>query len=72
MGRQHDCTIVLADPNVSRHHAEVRPAGDGFAVHDLGSTNGTLVNGTKIAGPHQLVDGDEVRLGNTAMHFEAS
>jgi hypothetical protein len=72
IGRQHDCTIVLADPNVSRHHAEVRPAGDGFAVADLGSTNGTRINGERIPGPHQLVDGDEVRCGNTIMHFEAS
>jgi len=72
VGRQHDCTIVLGDPNVSRYHAEIRPAGDGFSVVDLGSTNGTKVNGTKIAAPHQLLDGDEVRFGNTVMHFEAS
>jgi pSer/pThr/pTyr-binding forkhead associated (FHA) protein len=62
---------VLADPNVSRHHAEVRPAGDGFVVVDLGSTNGTRVNGAKVA-EHLLVDGDEVRFGNTVVHFEAS
>ncbi len=72
IGRQHDCTIVLGDPNVSRHHADVRPTGTGFEVVDLGSTNGTSVNGTKIAGPQLLADGDEVRFGNTAMHFEAS
>ncbi|MCZ7627602.1 MAG: FHA domain-containing protein [Microthrixaceae bacterium] len=72
IGRQHDCTVVLADPNVSRRHAEVVPAGSGFAVADLGSTNGTSVNGTKISGSRQLVDGDEVRFGNTVMHFEAS
>ncbi len=72
VGRQHDCTVVLADPNVSRRHAEVGPSGSGFAVTDLGSTNGTAVNGTKISGSRQLVDGDEVRFGNTVMHFEAS
>lgn len=72
IGRQHDCTVVLADPNVSRRHAEVCPAGDGFAVVDLGSTNGTKVNGTRISGSRPLVDGDEVRFGNTVMHFEAS
>lgn len=72
IGRQHDCTVVLADPNVSRRHAEVAPSGTGFAVADLGSTNGTSVNGTKISGSRQLVDGDEVRFGNTVMHFEAS
>ena len=72
VGRQHDCTIVLADPNVSRMHAEFRPAGDGFCVVDLGSTNGTSVNGTKITAPQQLADGDEVRFGNTVVSFEAS
>ena len=72
IGRHHESIVVLADPNVSRHHAEVAPSGDGFAVTDLGSTNGTRVNGTKIVGPHQLADGDEVRFGNTTMTFQAS
>src|SRR3712207_8041926 len=45
-----DCDIVLSDPNVSRHHAEVRPSGDGFEVADLGSTNGTRVNGVTVTG----------------------
>lgn len=71
IGRQNDCTIVLADPNVSRHHAEVRPAADGFAIVDLGSTNGTKVNGERII-EHQLRDGDELMCGNTVMYFEAS
>lgn len=71
VGRQAECTIVLADPNVSRFHAEVRPAGDGFVVADLGSTNGTKVNGVRVA-EHELRDGDEIRFGNTAVRFEAS
>ena len=71
VGRQNDCTIVLGDPNVSRHHAEVRPSGDGFIVADLGSTNGTKVNGSRVA-EQQLSDGDEVTFGNTVMHFQAS
>ena len=71
VGRANDCTIVLADPNVSRRHAEVRPSGDGFVVVDLGSTNGTKVNDTRVA-EQQLRDGDEVRFGNTVMHFQAS
>lgn len=71
IGRANDCTIVLADPNVSRHHAEVRPAGDGFVVVDQGSTNGTKVNDVRVA-EHQLSDGDEVRFGNTVMQFQAS
>lgn len=71
VGRANDCTIVLGDPNVSRHHAEIRPAGDGFLVVDLGSTNGTKINGAKV-GQHLLRDGDEVCFGNTVMNFEAS
>lgn len=71
VGRHADSTIVLADPNVSRHHAEVRPSGDGFVLADLGSTNGSRVNGVRVA-EHHLVDGDELRFGNTVIHFEAS
>jgi len=71
IGRLPESTIVLADPNVSRNHGEVRPRGNGFVVVDLGSTNGTRVNGIRI-GEQELVDGDEVMFGNTRMRFEAS
>ncbi|MBK5224891.1 MAG: FHA domain-containing protein [Acidimicrobiia bacterium] len=71
IGRMPDSTIVLADPNVSRNHAEIRPQGDGYVVTDLGSTNGTRVNGVKIT-EHELHDGDEVVFGNTRMEFTAS
>jgi hypothetical protein len=71
VGRHPDCNLVLADPNVSRNHAEIRPQGDRFAVIDLGSTNGTRVNGVRV--DQQLLDdGDEVSFGNTRMRFEAS
>lgn len=71
IGRSPDATIVLGDPNVSRRHAEIRPAGDGFAVVDLGSTNGTRVNGERIV-ERSLRDRDEVVFGNTVTYFEAS
>jgi hypothetical protein len=71
IGRLPESTIVLADPNVSRNHAEIRPRGTGFAVVDLGSTNGTRVNGIRVT-EQELVDGDEVMFGNTRMRFEAS
>jgi hypothetical protein len=71
IGRNPECTIVLADPNVSRQHAEVRPRGTGFVVIDLGSTNGSKVNGSKVS-EHELVDGDELSFGSTKMRFEAS
>ena len=71
IGRLPDCTIPVNDANVSRRHAEIRPSGDGFVVVDLGSTNGTKVNDARVA-EHQLREGDEVRFGNTVMHFQAS
>ncbi len=70
VGRHPECTIVLGDPNVSRHHAEIRPQGDRFVLVDLASTNGTRVNGTRIT-EQELVDGDELRFGNTIFRFEA-
>jgi pSer/pThr/pTyr-binding forkhead associated (FHA) protein len=62
---------VLADPNVSRNHAEIRPQGDRYAVVDLGSTNGSRVNGVRVSS-QVLNDGDELMFGNTRMRFEAS
>jgi len=72
IGRLPESEIPLADPNVSRNHAQVRPAGAGFEVVDLGSTNGTKVNGMTLTGPHQLVDGDEISVGAATFRFEAS
>ncbi|MCP3856886.1 MAG: DUF3662 domain-containing protein [Actinomycetia bacterium] len=71
IGRLPECTICLADPNVSRHHVEIRPRGMGFQLIDLGSTNGCTVNGVRV-GERDLVDGDQIRMGNTLMIFEAS
>lgn len=71
IGRLPESNIVLADPNVSRSHAEIRPRGAGYVVVDLGSTNGSRVNGVRIT-EHELVDGDEISFGNTRMRFEAS
>jgi glycine/D-amino acid oxidase-like deaminating enzyme len=71
IGRLVDCNIQLHDPNVSRHHAEIQPSGDGYVLADLGSTNGSRVNGMRV-GQHLLVEGDEILIGNTKMTFEAS
>ncbi|MCU1400138.1 MAG: hypothetical protein JWN62_3247 [Acidimicrobiales bacterium] len=72
VGRLPESTISLNDANVSRRHAEFRSAGRNFVVADLGSTNGTKVNGTRIIGEHTLVDGDIVSFGGTHIRFEAS
>jgi hypothetical protein len=71
IGRLPDCAVPLSDPQVSRHHAQVRRGPDGFRVVDLGSTNGTTVNGT-VVGEHLLRDGDEIGVGNTAIRYEES
>lgn len=71
VGRMPDCDITIVDSNVSRRHAEIRPAGDAFVLVDLGSTNGSKVNGVRVA-QRELVDGDEITFGNTRLVFEAS
>jgi hypothetical protein len=71
IGRMPECAVTLSDPQVSRHHAEVRPSGGGFRVFDLGSTNGTLVNGVLVS-EHELDDGDEIVVGNTTIRYEES
>lgn len=72
IGRVSENTIPVADPNVSRRHAEVRPNRNSYVVVDLGSTNGTLVNGTRIHGETVLSDGDIISLGTTYIRFESN
>ena len=72
IGRLSDCTIPLNDQNVSRRHAEIRPGRGAYVVADLGSTNGTMVNGTRIGGEQRLSDGDILSFGSTYVRFEAS
>jgi pSer/pThr/pTyr-binding forkhead associated (FHA) protein len=71
IGRQAECDVVLEDTNVSRRHAEVRRQGDEYVLVDLGSTNGSKVNGTRVK-QQALSDGDEITLGKTLIRFEAS
>ena len=65
IGRQPDCTIVLADPQVSRQHATISYQAGRYIVQDLGSANGTFINERRVAAPQALRDGDQLRLGNT-------
>jgi hypothetical protein len=70
LGRAKDADCVLRDPNVSRHHAELRrlPSGD-WTIADLGSTNGVKVNGRRV-GSTRLSPGDQVTLGTTTFVFD--
>lgn len=72
VGRMSECTVSLNDQNVSRRHAEIRADGSGFVVADLGSTNGTVVNGSRIRGELKLTDGDIIGFGSTYVRFESS
>lgn len=63
LGRAKDCDIVLPERQISRHHARIERDVGGFALRDLGSKNGTFVNGEPVRGqPYRLRDGDEIAL----------
>jgi pSer/pThr/pTyr-binding forkhead associated (FHA) protein len=70
IGRSRQCDIVLSDPNVSRQHAEVRPRGGSWVLIDLGSTNGSRINGRAVEGPEVIRPGDDIELGSTKLRFE--
>jgi hypothetical protein len=68
IGRQADNDLVVVDPGVSRHHAEVINENGTCTLHDLGSTNGTYVNGSVVT-EHALRAGDRISLGSTVVEF---
>jgi translation elongation factor P/translation initiation factor 5A len=69
IGRSSDADVRVDDANVSRRHAEVRRIGDGYSLVDLGSTNGTEVNGQRIQ-ETALMNGDVISVGTTRITFE--
>jgi hypothetical protein len=69
VGRGSDADLTLADPGVSRRHAEVRREGDEVFLVDLGSTNGTSVNGRAVE-RIRLSNGDKINLGRTTIVYE--
>ncbi|MDP1793630.1 MAG: DUF3662 and FHA domain-containing protein [Acidimicrobiales bacterium] len=71
IGRAPECDVEIADSTVSRRHAEVVRDGDAWFVRDLGSSNGTKVNGSGVT-DQMLRDGDEIRLGAVSFRFETS
>ena len=70
MGRSRQCDVTVDDPNVSRNHAEVRPRGGSWVLSDLGSTNGSRLNGRRVEGSEVLKPGDEIEVGTTVLRFE--
>lgn len=73
IGRAPDNQKVLNDPQVSGYHALIRPEGQGFVIMDMGSSNGTWVNGQRLVPkvPRFLNPGDNVRIGNVTFTYEA-
>jgi Protein of unknown function (DUF3662)/FHA domain len=69
IGRLPECAIALDDPNVSRRHAQIRRDGPYAVVVDLGSTNGTKVNGVVVR-EQRLAPGDTITIGTTTLRFE--
>jgi pSer/pThr/pTyr-binding forkhead associated (FHA) protein len=71
VGRSDDNDLPLdADEYASAHHARFEPRRDGVYIEDVGSTNGTFVNGIRLNGGRRLVPGDVVRIGETDLRFE--
>jgi len=69
IGRGRGADVILAEPTISRAHAAIGFEEDGFFVQDLGSTNGTLVNGTREE-KRALEDGDEIQMGKLILRVK--
>ena len=70
IGRSRQSDVVIDDPNVSREHAELRPRGGSWVLTDLGSTNGSVLNGRRIDRPEVVKPGDEIEIGTSVITFE--
>src|SRR5687768_8749989 len=70
LGRHPSNSIQLLDRVVSKEHCRIEARGERFVLRDLGSLNGTYVNGQRVAGERLLSNGDEVTLGNTRLVFQ--
>jgi hypothetical protein len=71
LGRGPEADVLLADSSVSRSHAEFVAGDAGVVIRDVGSSNGTFVNGDRLTGTRELHDGDEVRAGSVILRFAA-
>jgi hypothetical protein len=72
IGREEGLDIILQDPESSRRHSRISWQGGDFVIEDLGSTNGTFVNGVQITAPQILSPGDSIGIGQTALVFQVS
>ncbi|HTU31814.1 MAG TPA: DUF3662 and FHA domain-containing protein [Solirubrobacteraceae bacterium] len=70
LGRSRSSDVMVDDPNVSRAHAEVRAHGSTWVLTDLGSTNGTRLNGRRVTQAEVLGPGDQIEVGTTTLTFD--
>jgi pSer/pThr/pTyr-binding forkhead associated (FHA) protein len=70
IGRNRDCDLVIDLPMVSSRHARIYRSGDRFLIEDLGSSNGTYVNGHRIVGPVVVAAGDLIGLGSSTFTLD--
>ncbi len=72
IGRSPGADIVIGDDFVSGKHTRISPAGDGAVIEDLGSTNGTVLNGQRLTAPQQLRPGDAIDIGSVKLKVDRS
>ncbi len=70
IGRSPGADIVIGDDFVSGKHARISPSGDGAVLEDLGSTNGTILNGARLSAPSQLRAGDAIDIGSVRLKVD--
>jgi hypothetical protein len=69
IGRGHDAQIRLSDPGVSRHHAQVELRDGSAWLEDLGSTNGTTLDGARVTAPTEMTSGQRIAMGSSVLVF---
>lgn len=70
MGRSAECNVMIPDPRVSRRHAMIRKQDGGFHIFDLGSFNGSYLNGVRVTAARQLESGDIINLADHEFRFD--
>lgn len=70
VGRSPYCSMIIDNETLSRVHAAISMVGDGVEIRDLGSSNGTFVNGVRVTGPTPVKPGDEILLGKVKVWIE--
>jgi pSer/pThr/pTyr-binding forkhead associated (FHA) protein len=72
IGRSPDADLFIEDPTVSTSHARLEAHPEGYELTDLGSTNGTTVNGRRISAPTVLKGGEQIGIGNVVLRIDRS